>query len=81
MSESTPQRMRIYRGRVMHQVEASGSGWLRSKCQRPHPVKGVSGTVPRAEGRAELWSSDRRWYPDCQHCPADEQPASEPGQP
>jgi hypothetical protein len=63
-------RMRIHRGRVMHRVERTGRGY-RSLCRRKHPVKGVSSTVPRADGDADDWTTERHWYPDCQHCPSD----------
>jgi hypothetical protein len=63
-------RMRVRKGRVMHAVETGTSGWLRSVCHRPRPVKGVSGTVPRVEAYAEDWTEDNLLgYPDCAHCP------------
>lgn len=65
-------RMRIYRGRVMHAVEPAQSGWLRSKCRRPHPVLGMKSPEPRVQGYEEDWTEERRWYPDCKHCPASE---------
>lgn len=68
-THSDGRRMRIERGRVMHLVEETHGGWLRSKCRRPHPVKGVSGTLPRAEAPAANWTDKRLWYPDCKHCP------------
>jgi hypothetical protein len=67
---ASERRMRVRRGRVMHVVEAAPSGWLRSKCRRPHPVRGVRGSVPRAEAPEADWSHERLWYPDCRHCPS-----------
>ncbi len=61
-----PPRMRTYRGRVMHTVEIAGNGDLRSACTRRDRWGNVA---PRATGRAEDWSADRHWYPDCTHCP------------
>jgi hypothetical protein len=68
-----PRRMRIRKGRVMHQVvpRTSGSNSLESVCRRKHPVKGVHSTIPRAEAPADWWTAERLWYPDCKHCPAD----------
>lgn len=68
-----PERMRIRHGRVMHQVNERPSG-IESQCRRKHPVKGVSSTIPRAEGPAEWWTTVRHWYPDCTHCPTDDTP-------
>jgi hypothetical protein len=63
--------MRVKNGRVMHRVEPSGIG-LRSMCRRKHPVKGVSGTLPRVEAYPEYWTKDNPLgYPNCQHCPED----------
>jgi hypothetical protein len=56
----------------MHAVEQAATGWVRSKCRRPHPVRGVKSTVPRAEAYAEDWTAERLWYPDCPHCPGEE---------
>lgn len=61
-------RMRIRKGRVMHQVERTLDGF-RSVCRRKIPVKGVSSTMPRAAASADEWTANRLWYPDCQHCP------------
>lgn len=66
-------RMRIHRGRVMHRVERTADGY-RSLCRKPHPVKGVNSTIPRADSYADDWTTDRHWYPDCQHCPPDNAP-------
>lgn len=67
---TTDRRMRIERGRVMHLVEPAGDGWLRSRCRRKHPVKGVNSSVPRAYGPISDWTEERHDYPDCKHCPA-----------
>jgi hypothetical protein len=65
-------RMRVRKGRVMHLVEPAGKGWLRSKCRKPHPVKGVNRTEPRVQAYEEDWTDKRLWYPDCKHCPTNE---------
>lgn len=62
-------RMRIHKGRVMHRVRVRAGGDIESQCRTKHPVKGVSGTIPRAFGTAGNWSPVRYWYPDCKHCP------------
>ncbi len=72
-SEEDLPRMRIEHGRVMHRVRGRGSTDYVSLCDRPHPVKGVSSRVPRAEGHKSMWSTERHWYPDCSHCPAGEE--------
>ncbi len=61
-------RMRIRHGRVMHLVERDGVGY-RSLCQRASALRGL--TIPRARGPVDEWSAERRWYPDCAHCPAE----------
>ena len=67
----TEQRMRIYRGRVMHRVKQRGD-WYVSLCMRPHPVLGAKRPLPRVENYTGDWTTDNPLgYPDCKHCPAD----------
>lgn len=60
--------MRIRHGRVMHRVERRGSEY-RSLCRKPHPVRGVHSTIPRAQGPEDWWDTERYDYSDCSHCP------------
>lgn len=63
-----PRRMRIRKGRIMHRVRRAASGDVESLCRRPHPARGVSSTIPRAQGPEDWWSAERHWYPDCLEC-------------
>lgn len=64
-------RMRIRRGRVMHRVRVRGD-WYESRCRRGAGIRGVSTTFARAYAPFDEWTTERYWYPDCQHCPKED---------
>lgn len=77
-TEELPQRMRIRKGRVMHRVirhnrtATFGEPSIESMCRRRYGPKGAKTTCPRADGPASWWFTERYWYLDCPHCPADQ---------
>lgn len=70
MTDPPLPRMRIERGRVMHQVREQGDRYV-SMCTKPSGIKGLDRRYPRAQAPKSDWTTKRYWYEDCKHCPAD----------